>query len=69
MALVLFDQGVSGLSGSTWRYQRSQDFSGKHISFAGAPDKLDRTVEQLVPAWSAWPGFRGVALHGLDPTP
>jgi len=69
MALVLFNRPVSELRGTVWQYQASQAFSGGHITFAGAPDRLNASVHRLLPTWSAWDGFRGIAIHGLDAAP
>ena len=68
-ALVLFNRPVSELRGTAWQYQTSQAFSGGHVTFAGAPDRLNASVHRLLPTWSAWDGFRGIAIHGLDTAP
>ena len=68
-ALVLLDRPRTGLPGTAFRFTHEAPFLGRQITFAGQPAALAQAVDALTPGWAAWPGFAGIALHGVDEVP
>jgi hypothetical protein len=63
--LLLLDHAMANPAGSAFAYSRSINVPGRRISFAGNTQRMFEQLPELENLWSAWPGFAGIALHGV----
>ena len=66
-ALLLLDAEAHNPGGAALARSQSSTFSGDQISFARNTQAMFALLPGLEKSWSAWPGFAGIALHGLLP--
>lgn len=64
--LLLLDEVHGALPGRPYRLAFESDFNADTLTFAGDIAALNAIAARLVPVWSAWPAFAGIAIHGLD---
>lgn len=63
--LVLLRQPAKAASGQLFRFSSERILDGSATSFYGNKDKLRALLPELERDLGAWPGFAGIALHGL----
>jgi hypothetical protein len=64
--LLLMNQPVESATGVVYRQVASGVVSSSNVSFQGDMPKLATILETVVPEWSAWETFSGIAIHGLE---
>jgi hypothetical protein len=64
--LVLMDEPIRSDGGVVYREVASSVVSSANVSFQGNIERLESVLESVVPQWSAWERFSGVAIHGLE---
>lgn len=64
--VVLLDEPRVNPAGSAFAYSHTTPWRGNSITFRSHLPALRELLPQLEAAWSGWPSFAGVALHGLD---
>lgn len=66
-ALLLFDRAGTNPAGPAFSFSRAAPAPANRISFAGKTQMMFELLPEFEKLWSAWPGFSGIALHGLLP--
>jgi hypothetical protein len=64
--LVLMDEPIRSDGGVVYREVASSVVSSANVSFQGNIERLESVLASVVPQWSAWERFSGVAIHGLE---
>lgn len=64
--LVLFNTAQNGLDGMAYGMSDEREFSASNLTFGGDQQSLNAIADQLNQTWQHWPGYAGIALHGLD---
>jgi hypothetical protein len=61
--LLLLDREIADLPGEAFSYSHASRFRGETLTFHGRIDRLRSLLPALERTFSAWPSFRGIALH------
>ncbi|WP_052383875.1 hypothetical protein [Litchfieldella xinjiangensis] len=64
--LVWLNSPERDLPGQPFTLIRREAFPASRLTFGGDQARLNEVADQLSEAWSVWPTFEGIALHGLD---
>ncbi len=65
--LLLLDAANANPAGPSFSFSRVSTVPGSRILFAGNSQAMFGLLPELEKLWSAWPGFSGIALHGVLP--
>ena len=67
--LLLLSATTKGLPGRAYRFTHSTTVPATNYTFSGNLHRLEAVTRDLIPVWTAWPSFAGIALHGIDASP
>lgn len=67
--LLLLSATTKGLPGRAYRFTHSTPVPATNYTFSGNLHRLEAVTRDLIPVWTAWPSFAGIALHGIDASP
>jgi hypothetical protein len=64
--MILMNQAVSADNGVIYQQVASGLVPSSNTSFKGDIANLETVLGTVVPEWSAWDSFSGIAIHGLE---